>query len=183
MKLSDHTPIAYLWSISLASCNLKNWFRRFVPHITCNNNQFSTPEKENAHRLSLQSFELLLLLRSFVSGIVKKRALNQNKNTNIMLTEFLKIVFTPKNLGPPKSGALGLSLFSLMVNPRLSLSVLFTLCFELTWCNLWNQFSARFIVKCYTIIQDFCTFYYLDILRLNLNPQLICIMLSLNILK
>ena len=111
MKSSDHTPITYLWSISLASCNLKNGFRRFVPHIICNNNQFSTPEKENAHRLSLQSFELLLLLRSFVSGIVKKRALSQNKNTNIMLTEFLKIVFTPKNFGPPEIGALGFSLF------------------------------------------------------------------------
>jgi len=31
----------------------------------------------------------------------------------------LEIVLTPKIFGPPKSGALGLSLFSLMVNPRL----------------------------------------------------------------
>jgi len=31
----------------------------------------------------------------------------------------LEIVLTPKILGPPKSGALGLSLFSLMANPRL----------------------------------------------------------------
>jgi len=40
----------------------------------------------------------------FVSGIVKKRALNQNKNTNIMLTELLEIVFTSKILGPPEIG-------------------------------------------------------------------------------
>jgi len=31
----------------------------------------------------------------------------------------LEIVFTPKILGPPNSVALGVSLFSLMVNPRL----------------------------------------------------------------
>jgi len=36
-----------------------------------------------------------------------------------MLTEMLEIVLTPKIFGPPKSGALGLSLFSLMLNPRL----------------------------------------------------------------
>jgi len=34
----------------------------------------------------------------------KKRALNQNKNTNIMFTEMLEIVFTPKMLGPPEIG-------------------------------------------------------------------------------
>jgi len=33
VKLSDHTPIAYLLSTSLASCNLKNGFRRFVPQL------------------------------------------------------------------------------------------------------------------------------------------------------
>jgi len=33
VKLSDHTPIACLLSTSLASCNLKNGFRHFVPHI------------------------------------------------------------------------------------------------------------------------------------------------------
>jgi len=37
VKLSDHTPIIYLLSTSLASWNLKNWFRRFVPHIMCTN--------------------------------------------------------------------------------------------------------------------------------------------------
>jgi len=37
-----------------------------------------------------------------------------------MLTEMLEIVLTPKILGPPKSGALGLNLFSLLVNPRLA---------------------------------------------------------------
>jgi len=31
----------------------------------------------------------------------------------------LEIVLTPKILGPPQSGTLGLSVFSLMVNPRL----------------------------------------------------------------
>ena len=33
VKLFDHTPITYVLSTSLASCNLKNVFRRFVPHI------------------------------------------------------------------------------------------------------------------------------------------------------
>jgi len=36
-----------------------------------------------------------------------------------MLSEMLEIVLTLKILGSPKSGALGLRLFSLMVNPRL----------------------------------------------------------------
>jgi len=40
----------------------------------------------------------------FVRGIGKKRALNQNKNTNIMLAEMLEIVLTPKILRPPKIG-------------------------------------------------------------------------------
>jgi len=40
------------------------------------------PEKGHAHRHSLQFFALIPLQRSFVSGIVKKRALNQNKNPN-----------------------------------------------------------------------------------------------------
>jgi len=72
----------------------------FVPHIICSNNQFSTPDKENAHRHSLQSFPLILLQRFFVRGIVKKRALNRNKHTNIMFTEMLEIVFAPKFWGP-----------------------------------------------------------------------------------
>ena len=55
VKSSDHIPITYLWSTSLASCILKNGFRCFVPHIICNNNQFSTPERENAHRRSLRA--------------------------------------------------------------------------------------------------------------------------------
>jgi len=33
VKLSDHTPVTYLLSTSLAWCNLKNGFRRFLPHI------------------------------------------------------------------------------------------------------------------------------------------------------
>ena len=102
VKLSDHTPIAYLWSTSLASFNLKNGFRCFVPQIICHNNQFSTPE--NAHRYSLQSFELILLLRSFVSRIVKKTCVEPKQKTNIMHTEMLEIVFTPKILGAPEIG-------------------------------------------------------------------------------
>jgi len=35
----------------------------------------------------------------------------------------LEIVLTPKRLGPPKFGPLGVSLFSLMVNPRLLLTL------------------------------------------------------------
>ena len=54
-------PITYLLSTSLASWNLKKGFRGFVPHIICNNNWFSTPEKENPHRHSLQTFALILL--------------------------------------------------------------------------------------------------------------------------
>jgi len=60
-------------------------------------------------------------LQIFVSGIAKKRALYQNKNANKLLTKMLEIVLTPKLLGPPKLGTLGLSLYSLMVNPRLNL--------------------------------------------------------------
>jgi len=41
VKLSDHTHITYLLITSLASCNLKNGFRHFAPHII--HNQFSTP--------------------------------------------------------------------------------------------------------------------------------------------
>jgi len=36
LKVYHHTPIIYLLSTSLASCNLKNGFRRFVPHIIRN---------------------------------------------------------------------------------------------------------------------------------------------------
>jgi len=43
VKLSDYTHITYLLSTSLASCNLKNGFRCFAPHIIRNDNQFSTP--------------------------------------------------------------------------------------------------------------------------------------------
>jgi len=59
------------------------------------------------------------MLRSFVSGIVKKRALNQSKNTNIIAYKNARNCPYSQILVPPKSGALGLSLFSLMVNPRL----------------------------------------------------------------
>ena len=39
----------------------------------------------------------------------------------------LEIALTPKSLGSPRSGALGLSLFSLMVNPRLGPAHYYTL--------------------------------------------------------
>jgi len=57
------------------------------------------------------------LYRSFVSGIVKKRALNQNKYTNTIAYKNAGNHPYSRNFGPPKSGVLGLSLFSLMVNP------------------------------------------------------------------
>jgi len=50
VKSPDHTAITYLLSTSLASFSLKKGFRCFVPRIIRNNNQFSTPWKENAHR-------------------------------------------------------------------------------------------------------------------------------------
>jgi len=61
VKLSDRTHITYYLSTSVASCNLKNGVRRLVPHIIRNSNRFSTPQKENAHLYSLQSFALILL--------------------------------------------------------------------------------------------------------------------------
>jgi len=39
-----------------------------------------------------------------MSGIVKKRALKQNENTNVMLSEMLEIVLTLKILRPPEIG-------------------------------------------------------------------------------
>jgi len=38
VKLFDYTPITYLWSTSVTLYNLKNGFRRFVPHLIRNNN-------------------------------------------------------------------------------------------------------------------------------------------------
>jgi len=38
VKSSDHTPTTHLLSILLASCNLKNGYRRFVSRIIRNNN-------------------------------------------------------------------------------------------------------------------------------------------------
>jgi len=101
---SDHTPITYLLSTSLASCNMKidSDVLFHTLYVIITNSHVS--EIENVHRHSAQSFALILLQRSFVCGIVKKRALNQNKNTNTMLTEMLEIVLTPKSLGPPKIG-------------------------------------------------------------------------------
>ena len=42
---SDRTSTAILLSTSLASCDLKNGFRRSVSHIICINSKFSTSEK------------------------------------------------------------------------------------------------------------------------------------------
>ena len=50
VKLSDHTPIIYLLSTWQASCNLKNGLKRFIPQIIRNNDQFSTPWKQNAQK-------------------------------------------------------------------------------------------------------------------------------------
>ena len=70
---------------------------------------------------------------------------------------------------------------------HLLLNCSLTPCFELTWRNLWNQFYWKVCkIYCqvyYMIIQACCNFYYLHILRWNLNPQPICITLSLNILN
>jgi len=105
VKLSDNTHITQLVSTSLASCNLKNGFRRFAPHTIRNNNQFSTPYKENAYRHSLQSLMLILLQRSFDSCRVKIRALNQNKNTNANdYRNAGNFPYSP-NFGPPEIGA------------------------------------------------------------------------------
>jgi len=47
----------------------------------------------------------------------------------------VKIFITPKRLGTQKSGALGLSLFSLMVNPRLGETIAVMLCWG-SWVPL-----------------------------------------------
>jgi len=45
IRLSDHNPIIYLLSTTLASCNLKNGFKRFVPNVTRNNDLFLRHKK------------------------------------------------------------------------------------------------------------------------------------------
>ena len=87
----------------LASCNLTNGFRRFVPRNVHNNNQFSTSWKENAHCHSLQSFALILLQRSVASGIVRKSALNQNKNTNVITYKNIGNIPYSQTFGAPKN--------------------------------------------------------------------------------
>jgi len=52
-----------------------------------------------------------VLQRSLVRGIVKKRALNQKKNTKILLIEMLEVILT-KIVSPPDIGILGLSLLA-----------------------------------------------------------------------
>jgi len=49
VKLSHLIHITYLLSTSLASCNLKNGFKHFVPHMIRHNNQLLAPCNENAH--------------------------------------------------------------------------------------------------------------------------------------
>jgi len=59
VKLSDHTPITYLLSTSMASCNLHNGFRRFVPHVIRNNNNSQRHKKRMliaSHFNPLRSF-------------------------------------------------------------------------------------------------------------------------------
>jgi len=47
----------------------------------------------------------------------------------------MEIVLTPQILGPQQSGALGLSLFSLMANPRLHVILLNKLTFDQIGCS------------------------------------------------
>jgi len=61
VKLSDHTPLTYLLSTSLALCNLKNGFRVFFHTLYVKRTNSQRHKKENAHRHSLQSFALILL--------------------------------------------------------------------------------------------------------------------------
>jgi len=66
VTLSDSSPITYLLRTSLASCNLKNGFRRFVPHIV--------PKITNSQRHKKGTFIVIHFnpSRSFFSVIVGK---------------------------------------------------------------------------------------------------------------
>ena len=107
VKLSDHTHITYLLSTSLASCNLKNWFRCFVPHIrlyvTITNSQ---RHKKRIHIVIHFNLSRSFSRRSFVCGIVKNVC---RTKTNIMLIEMLENILPLKNLGPSEIEGLGLS--------------------------------------------------------------------------
>jgi len=50
------------FQLATLSCNLKTWIQAFYSkhYRLRNNNQFSTPQKENAHRHSRQSCALIL---------------------------------------------------------------------------------------------------------------------------
>ena len=80
-------PITYLSSTSLASCNLKSGFRRFFPQLYVTR---ARPQRHKKRMLTVIHFKSsrsffhrdIFCKRQF--GIVKKRALNQNKNTNII---------------------------------------------------------------------------------------------------
>jgi len=64
---------------------------------------YTTIINSQRHKKGSSSVTVILranLYRSFVGGIVKKRALNQNKNTYKML----ETVLIPEILGPPKIG-------------------------------------------------------------------------------
>jgi len=76
-------PITYILSTSLASCNLKNGFRRFVPQLCLT---IANPQRHK--RRMLTSFTPNIRAHSsnreiFCKRHSKKSALNQNKNTNI----------------------------------------------------------------------------------------------------
>ena len=83
--------------------------------------QILKPGYGPAHRHSPQSFALILLHRDpFDSGIVRKCALHQNKNTGVITHKNAGNFPYSQNFGAPQqSGAIGLSLFSLTVKPRL----------------------------------------------------------------
>jgi len=68
----------------------------------------------------MEKFGDPVLWISVVSGIVKNRALNKTK-IQMYLQKCWKFSLLPKFWGPSKSGAFGLSLISLMVNPRLDI--------------------------------------------------------------
>jgi len=63
-------------------------------------------QRQKERMLIVVHFELILQLRSFVSGIVQKRALNQNKNTNTVycLQNCWKLSLLPKFWGPRNRG-------------------------------------------------------------------------------
>jgi len=78
----------------------------------------------------------------------------------------LEIVLTPKRLGPPKFWALGVSLFSLMVNPRLLLTLP-------RQCRLYRALHPKLqATYCLIIFRQYLVQYYftaLDVKRFLLS--------------